>query len=109
MKPFLAGLAIIGLLLLFVWERVEIVRVGYRIEQLKTRLLALQREQAELRAQVSAVTAPDRLAKAAMELGMVPPQPGQVIAVSPTETNSETGEGRLEISVASTKPVRRKP
>ena len=79
----LAGLGIIGVLLLFVWERVDIVRVGYRVEQLKTQKIALQREQDELRVKVSALTAPDRIAKAATEkLGMLPPQSGQVVMVS---------------------------
>jgi cell division protein FtsL len=110
MKPFLAGLGIIGMLLLFVWERVDIVRVGYRIEQLKALKVALRREQDELRVKVSAVTAPDRLAKAATEkLGMIPPQPGQVIVVSVTGMVPGADERWPEIRVARTERVWRKP
>lgn len=110
MKSLLAALAIIGLLLLFVWERVDIVRVGYRIEQLKAQKVVLQREQDELRVKVSAVTAPDRLAKAATEkLGMSPPQPGQVILVNAPEI-SPAATGRLpEVRVAKTEWAWRKP
>lgn len=79
----LAGSIVMGVLLLFVWERADIVRVGYRIEQLKARKVVLQREQDELRVKVSALTAPERIAKVATErLGLLPPQPGQVILVN---------------------------
>jgi len=97
----LAGLGIIGLLLLFVWERVDIVRVGYRIEQLKTQKVALQREQDELRVKVSALTAPDRIARAATEkLGMLPPQPGQVVMVSAADPAPAAGARSPEVHVA---------
>jgi hypothetical protein len=78
------GIGLIGLLLLlFVWERVDIVRVGYHIERLKAQKVLMVREQDELRVKVSALTAPDRLARTATEkLGLVPPQPGQVILVN---------------------------
>jgi len=97
----LAGLGIIGLLLLFVWERVDIVRVGYRIEQLKTQKVALQREQDELRVKASALTAPERIARAATEkLGMLPPQPGQVVMVSAAGPVPAVGAPSPEVHVA---------
>jgi cell division protein FtsL len=97
----LAVLGIIGLLLMFVWERVDIVRVGYRIEQLKTQKIALQREQDELRVKVSALTAPDRIAKAATEkLGMVPPQPGQVVMVNAADAVPAIADRTTEVHVA---------
>lgn len=110
MKSLLAALGIMGLLLLFVWERVDIVRVGYRVEQLKARKLALQREQDELRVKVSAVTAPDRLAKAATEkLGMIPPQPGQVIVVHAPEAEPGGMDRLPEVRVAKTDFLWRRP
>ena len=106
----LAGLAIIGLLLLFVWERVDIVRVGYRIEQLKTHKVVLQREQDELRVTVSALTAPDRIARAATEkLGMVPPQPGQVVMVNATHATAVADDRLPEVHVARSERFWRKP
>lgn len=106
----LAGLGIIGLLLLFVWERVDIVRVGYRIEQLKTQQVALQREQDELRVKVSALTAPERIARAATEkLGMLPPQPGQVVMVSATDPVPAAGARSAEVHVARNDWFRRTP
>ena len=70
------------LVFLFVWERVDIVRVGYHVERLKVEKLSLERERDQLRVKLSALSAPDRIAKMATEqLGMVPPQKGQVIMV----------------------------
>ncbi len=80
----LAGMAVVGLflLLLCVWERVDIVRVGYHIERLKQQKVQLQRERDELRVKVSSLTAPERIARAAAEkLGMGPPEQGQVVLV----------------------------
>ena len=74
-----AALAVLSVLLLYVWERVDVVQVGYRVEQLKAKKVALQRERDELRLRVSTLTAPERLARAAGEkLGMTPPHQGQV-------------------------------
>ena len=106
----LAALGVIGMLLLFVWERVDIVRVGYRIEQLKTQKIALQREQDELRVKVSALTAPDRIAKAATEkLGMLPPQSGQVVMVHAADPVPVMGDRSPEVHVAKSERFWRKP
>lgn len=70
------------LVLLFVWERVDMVRVGYQVERLKQEKMVLERERDQLRIKVSTLSAPDRVAKVAAErLGMAPPQRGQVIVV----------------------------
>jgi cell division protein FtsL len=106
----LAVLGIIGVLLLFVWERVDIVRVGYRVEQLKTQKILLQREQDELRVKVSALTAPDRIAKAATEkLGMIPPQSGQVVMVSAVDPSPVIRERPPKVHVAKSERFWRKP
>jgi cell division protein FtsL len=107
----LAGLGLIGLLLLFVWERVDIVRVGYHVERLKAKKVLLQREQDELRVKVSALTAPDRLARTATEkLGMVPPQAGQVILVNTGDAEPAQGDPRLpEVRMAKSERYWRRP
>lgn len=106
----LAILGIIGMLLLFVWERVDIVRVGYKIEQLKAQKVALQREQDELRVKASALTAPDRIARAAAEkLGMMPPQPGQVVMVSASDRAPAAAMPVPEVHVAKSDWFWRKP
>jgi cell division protein FtsL len=89
------------LVILFVWERVDIVRVGYQIERLKNDKVVLERERDELRIKFSALSAPDRIAKVASEkLGLELPQQGQVIMVRtrPDGTPSlhaDPGEVRL--------------
>jgi len=92
----LAWTSVMALLLLLfcVWERVEIVRVGYHVEQLKKHKAQLQRERDELHVKVSSLTAPERIARAATErLGMEVPQQGQVILVKvePAERANQPG------------------
>jgi cell division protein FtsL len=70
------------LVFVFVWERVDVVRLGYQIERLKTQKILLERERDQLQVKVSALAAPERIAKVATEkLGLVPPQQGQVLMV----------------------------
>lgn len=71
------------LVFLFVWERVDVVRLGYHVERLKTQKLLLERERDQLQVKFSALTAPERIAKVATgKLGLVPPQQGQVFMVN---------------------------
>ena len=70
------------LVFVFVWERVDVVRLGYQIERLKTQKILLERERDQLQVKVSSLTAPERIAKVATEkLGLIPPQQGQVLMV----------------------------
>lgn len=72
----------LALVLVFVWERVDVVRVGYQVERLKAQKVMLERERDELQVKLSALTSPERIAKVATEkLGMVPPERGQIVLV----------------------------
>lgn len=72
----------LSLVFVFVWERVDMVRVGYQIERLKHDKTALERQRNELRVQFSSLSASNRIAKVATEkLGMSLPQQGQLIMV----------------------------
>lgn len=106
-----AAMAVLSLLLLYVWERVDIVRVGYQIEQLKSKRVARQREGDELRVKVSALTSPERIARAATDkLGMMPPQQGQVILVrAESAVPVVTGSSSPEIRLAKSEPAGRMP
>lgn len=78
----LAVLAGITLVFMFVWERVDVVRVGYQIERLKAQKVLVERERDQLQVKFSALSAPERIAKVATErLGLIPPQQGQVFMV----------------------------
>lgn len=97
----IVALAVVTLLLLYVWQRVDLVRVGYDIQQLKARHNALERENLELRVKVSTLTSPERIARLASEkLNMRRPQPGEVVLVSlspeaPTDRPAPPFEVRL--------------
>jgi cell division protein FtsL len=70
------------LVFVFVWERVDVVRLGYSIERLKTQKTLLERERDQLQVKFSALTAPERIARVATaKLGLLPPQQGQVFIV----------------------------
>jgi cell division protein FtsL len=74
------------LVFIFVWERVDVVRLGYHIERLKIQKVLLERERDQLQVKFSALTAPERIAKVATEkYGLVPPQQGQVLMVHQPE------------------------
>src|SRR5215207_1570755 len=94
-----AGLCLV---FMFVWERVDMVRVGYQIERLKHDKVLLERERDELRVKVSALSAPDRIAKVASEkLGMGLPQQGQVIMVQVRpETSPPHYAAPVEVRIA---------
>jgi cell division protein FtsL len=95
------------LVFLFVWERVDMVRVGYQVERLKQEKTVLERERDQLRIKVSTLSAPDRVAKVATErLGMVPPQRGQVIVVQTGPMGVPPMQGApMELRVARHDPL----
>lgn len=89
MRPLLT-LGMLFFLLGYVWERVDVVRVGYRVEQLKAQRVLLERERDELSVKLASLSAPDRVARLAKEkLGMMPAQPGQVIVVHRPESSPQ--------------------
>lgn len=72
------------LVFVFVWERVDVVRLGYSIERLKAQKTLLERERDQLQVKFSALTAPERIARVATDkLGLFPPQQGQVFIIHP--------------------------
>ena len=100
-----------SMILLFVWERVDVVRLGYQIERLKSQKVLFERERDELRVRLSSLTAPERIARAASEkLSMVLPEKGQVVLVHlepepPTHPAMHDAEG--EVRLAKNVPLRR--
>ena len=103
--------AVVAMILLFVWERVDIVRLGYHIERLKTQKVLLERERDELRVRLSSLTSPERIARLATErLNMVLPEKGQIIVVH-LEPESPPApplhETEREVQLAKNIPARR--
>ena len=68
--------------LFYVWGKVDVVRVGYELEELSKKKIALEQKHDLLQITYSQLTAPDRIAKeATTKLLMKQPDPGQVILV----------------------------
>lgn len=87
------------LVFVFVWERVDVVRLGYHIERLKTQKVLLERERDQLQVKFSALTAPERIAKVATDkLGMMPPQQGQVFIVRPQPEGPAPASEQIRIA-----------
>ena len=86
--------AVTSLVLLFVWERVDIVRIGYHIERLKAQKVLLERERDELRVKRIARLASDKL-------GMMQPEKGQVVVINiepEAPANPVVAEGEVRIA-----------
>ncbi|HEY7130479.1 MAG TPA: cell division protein FtsL [Nitrospira sp.] len=91
------------LVFVFVWERVDMVRLGYSIERLKAQKTLLERERDQLQVKVSALTAPERIAKVATDkLGLFPPQQGQIFIVHPQPDRPLIAAPPAELRIART-------
>ena len=87
----------------------DVVRLGYHIERLKTQKVLLERERDQLQVKFSALTAPERIAKVATDkLGLTPPQQGQVFIIHPQRPCRYWQRRRLkQVRVCSQMPTRR--
>lgn len=64
----------------YTWVHLEVLRTGYRINELDRRLHVLQEEERRLRLESSYLASPERIeARAAEELGMGPPAVEQLV------------------------------
>ena len=76
--------AILGVVcLLYVWMRIDLLRVGYDIDRLEKRKAELERQHESLQFRFSQLTSPSRIAKeATQKLGLRIPKPGQIVMVT---------------------------
>ena len=75
-------LSLSGVLLFYVWGKVDVVRLGYELDALSQKKIALTQEHDRLQARFSQLTAPERIASEARDkLGMRPPGERQVVLV----------------------------
>lgn len=78
---------VVGLLLLlgvlfYVWQHIQVVRTGYEIERLREERAALLQRNREMTLEIGRLTSLRRVEELARKrLGMVRPEPGQVILV----------------------------
>ena len=79
-----AGLALvlIGVVLVHVWLRLQVVKTGYVLATATKLQARLEQENRELQIELATLTSPDRLGSLARRrLGLMPPEKGQVIVL----------------------------
>lgn len=77
----IGGLVLVGVLF-YVWQRIQVVRLGYQIEHLQSERTALLRQEKELRFEVARLRSLRRVEDIARhQLGFTSPGPGQVVLV----------------------------
>ena len=76
------GVLVFLFVLLFAWQHFQCVRYGYQIEQCKAAAATLEEQNHQLRLEQAALADPERIdTLARARLGMVSPDPQQVIRV----------------------------
>ena len=74
--------ALIGVVLIHVWLRLQVVRMGYVLSSTSKLQARLEQENRELKVELAVMTSPDRLeALARRRLGLSAPAKGQVIVL----------------------------
>ena len=78
----LLALCLVGVALLHVWLRLQVVHMGYALSTTAKLQNQLEQAQRELKVELATLTSPDRLeAMARKRLGLVQPEKGQVIVL----------------------------
>ena len=76
------SLCLVGVVLLHVWLRLQVVRLGYALSTTSKLQSQLEQERRELTVELATLTSPDRLESMARKrLGLVAPEKGQVIVL----------------------------
>ena len=84
------GVLVFLFVLLFAWQHFQCVRYGYQIEQCKAERTALEEQNHQLRLERAALADPERIDTLARnQLGMVTPNPQQVIQVGRPEPGTK--------------------
>lgn len=65
-----------------VWLEAEAAKAGYRLRALRREVAYLDQERQRLRSHLAALAAPQRLERVAAQLGLRPPTPQELAAVS---------------------------
>lgn len=72
----------VGIVLLHVWLRLQVVQVGYVLSTTSKLQSRLEQENRELKVELATLTSPDRLeALARQRLGLAAPEKGQIIVL----------------------------
>ncbi len=90
MRSFARAMGMLFMLVMFYgWQHFSSIESGYRIEGEKQQLLQLEEQNRQLRLTEAQLGDPARIDRAARQLGLAAPQPGQV--VRPEMGSAESG------------------
>jgi hypothetical protein len=91
MKHFGAALACLFLLVFsYAWQHFRAIEYGYQIESAKRELNDLTEMNRALRTEDASLRDPERIDVMARRMGLVPPEPGQVIRMDSPSADSNT-------------------
>jgi len=100
MKQFGTALAVLFLLVFaYTWQHFRAIEYGYQVEAAKRELGGLTEMNHALRLEDASLRNPERIDVLARRMGLVPPEPGQVIRM-----DSAAGDGQGPV-MASAAPV----
>jgi cell division protein FtsL len=92
-----------ALALVAVWEKVDVYRTGYAIEQLQAKKKHVQQEQRVLQVELARLTSPERIEREAVtRLGLVRPRSDQVVVLQETPQQAPLASGGKVVRVAQT-------
>jgi len=98
MKQFGAALACLFLLVFtYAWQHFKAIEYGYRIESSKRELSSRAEMNGALRTEIASLRDPERIDVLARRMGLVPPEPGQVMRM---DTATADGQGPVMASAA---------
>jgi cell division protein FtsL len=90
MKQFSVVLGLFLLLVLgYTWQHFRAIEYGYQIEAAKRELSVLSEMNRALRLEDASLRSPDRIDALARRMGLVPPEPGQVMRMDATSADSQ--------------------
>src|ERR1700723_2470720 len=89
MKHFGTALAFLFLLVFtYAWQHFRAIEYGYQIESAKRQLSNLTEMNRALRLEDASLRDPERIDVMARRMGLVPPEPGQIIRMDTVSTDS---------------------
>lgn len=89
MKHFCTAMAVLFLLVFtYAWQHFKAIEYGYQIESAKRELATLTEMNHALRLEDASLRDPERIDLLARRMGLVPPEPGQVIRMEGSEAQT---------------------
>lgn len=90
MKQFGTALAVLFLLVFtYAWQHFKAIEYGYQIESAKRELSSLTEMNRALRLEDASLRDPERIDVMARRMGLVPPEPGQVIRMDSAAADAQ--------------------